>query len=182
MGKVKRSIQLYLLRRAMKKLEYKKRVVSYDNAKRVGLFFDAGADGRPAFINKIINNLEHDGKSVFVLGFFNQKKIPEGLKNNEKAGFVSKNCFSVWMRPKSDVVRNFVDQPYDLLIDLTVQGHFMVKYVAGITKASYKAGVHHSDYLCVYDLLLHLDEQTTDEKLADHAIHYLKILKTPEEK
>ncbi len=182
MGKIKRYIQLFLLRRAMKKPEYKKRVVSYDNAKRVALLFDAGADGRPAFINKIINNLEHDGKSTFALGFFNQKRIPESLMINEKAGFVSKNCFSVWMRPKSDVVRSFVDQPYDLLIDLTTKGPFMVKYVAGITRASYKAGVHHPDFLTIYDLLLHIEDQTTDEKLADHAIHYLKIIKTPEEK
>ena len=166
----------------MKRHAYHRRVVGYDDAKRVALIFDAGTNGKPNFINKIIGNLEHDGKHVTTLGFFNQKRIPEGIKIGEKVGFVARKSFSVWMRPKSDVVRNFIEQRYDLLIDLTVQGPFMVKYVAGITKASYKAGVHHPDYLGVYDLLLQVNEQATDEELAVHAIHYLKIIKTPEEK
>ncbi len=182
MGKIKRVIQLYLLRRAMKRLDYRRRVVGYHNARRVALLYDAGSDGRPAFINTIINQLEHDGKSVLTLGYFNQKRIPEGVMTHEKVGFFSKKCFSLLMRPKSEVVRNFIDQPHDLLIDFTVQTHYMVKFVAGITKAFYKAGAHHPDYLSVFDLLLHLEEQTTDEKLADHVIHYLKIIKTPEEK
>ncbi len=166
----------------MKRRQYRRCVVGYGNAKRIALLYDAGPDGKTAFINKIINNLEHDGKIVRAIGFFNQKRIPEGVIVNQKVGFFSKKSFSVWMYPKSETVRKFIDQPYDLLIDLTVQPHFMVKYVAGITKASYKAGAHHSDYLSVFDLLLYVDEQTTDEKLANHAIHYLKIIKTPEAK
>lgn len=166
----------------MKRREYHRRVVGYDNARRVALLYDASPDGRPAFINKLINNLERDGKNVTALGFFNKKKIPEGVIASQKAAFFSRRSFSVWMRPKSDEVRSFIDQPHDLLIDLTVHPHFLVKLVAGITKAAYKAGVHHPDFLSVFDLLLHVDEQTSDEKLADHAIHYLKIIKTPKAK
>ncbi len=164
----------------MKRLEYSRRVVGYQNAQYVALLYDAGTDGKSEFINKIINSLERDGKSVLTLGYFNQKRIPEEAKHNEKVGFFSKNCFSLLMRPKSEAVRNFIDQQYDLLIDLTVQTHYMVKFVAGITKAYYKAGAHHPDYLSVFDLLLQVDPQTSDAELADHAIHYLKIIKTPE--
>lgn len=182
MGKIKKSIQLFLLRRAMKRLSYRHRVVGYHHATRVALLYNATPDGKSAFINKLTKDLENDGKSVFTLGFFNQKRIPEEIMVVEKGDFVARKSFSIWMQPTSDVVRKFVEQSYDLLIDLTVQGPYMAKYIAGITKASYKTGVHHPDYLSVYDLLLHVNDQITDEQLADHVIHYLKIIKTPEEK
>ena len=182
MGKIKRVIQLFLLRRAMKKLEYERRVVGYDKAKNIALLFDAGTDGRPVFISQIINKLRNDGKLVSALGFFNQKRIPEGIKSIDGVSYCSKRSFSLWMQPGSETVKAFVKKPYELMIDLTIDDSFMVKYVAGITKAFYKAGAHHPDYLSVYDLLLHIDHKTTDEKLADYAVHYLKIIKTPEEK
>ncbi len=166
----------------MKSLDYRRFVVGYSKAKQVAVLYDAGSDGRPAFISQIMNRLKKDGKNVVALGFFNQKRMPEGVQAIEGVHYCSRKSFSIWMRPKSQAVGQFLEQSYDLLIDLTTKGPFMVKYVAGITRASYKAGVHHPDFLTIYDLLLHIEDQTTDEKLADHAIHYLKIIKTPEEK
>ncbi len=179
--KIRYKIRLFLLRRAMRKHKRRRRVVGYDGARAFALLADGLPDGPPQFLNRLIDQLQTDGKTVDAVVFFHDKVIPDKVKPSPSVIHCQKNDFAWTMRPGPVPLQDLVAREVDILIDLSSSEALQMKYLAALSTALYKVGAHHPEFLDIYDLILNVNEQCKADELAKHAIHYLKMIKTPAE-
>ncbi len=180
--KIIRWVRLFLISRAMKRVDRHRRVISYACARQIGLLCDLGDRNEVAFLNRFIKKLEADGKKITPIGYYSKKQVadvnalPEGLQ------WFRRKDFSLFLRPQRTELQNFAKQPFDILIDLTSARALPMKYIAAVSTASFKAGAHNQDYINIFDLVLQVKEDYPVSEFAEQVIHYLKIIKTPGEK
>lgn len=179
--KIRRKIRLLLKRRALRKFARQPHVVSYSMAKHIAILYETDSEGSFASIASFIKQLQSDNKQLFVIAYYPQKRMPEGLDVPEGVACVIRKDFSLLMRPKKEAFRQFLNKEYDILIDLCSHQAFPMKMLAAMTPATFKVGAHHPDYVDIYDLILDVKNNYTASELAKHVIYYLKIIKTPGE-
>lgn len=144
-----------------------KKVINLDTAKSVGVLWEI--EQRDAFI-KIENELYLTGIKSQGLCYFASKKavIPE-----EITGFTRKQT-SWWLEiPKTQLVDDYIHQKFDILIDLTGQQTFAIRYVTALSEASFKVGYAGiaENY---FDLNIEFQEKPTVAQLAEQILYYLK--------
>ncbi len=174
-------LRLFIIKRALKRLTREREIISYARAKRIGLLCGHGDEDHLAFLRSFIKTLEEDNKQVDALGFYQKKRKKENPILPGPIKWCTNTDFTLFLQPKIEHIKQFATQQFDILIDLSSPKAYPLKYIAAIAPAIYKAGANHSDHLNIFDLVLHVKEDCTAADLADHTIHYLKIIKTPEE-
>ncbi len=150
-------------------------------AKNFAILYEMDSQGDFASISPFVEQLQLDNKTLSVIAYFHGKRIPEELGVPEGVTCVTRKDFSLFMQPKEEALRQFQNKKFDILIDLSSHKAFPMKMLATLAPAQYKVGAHHPDYVDIYDLILDVKDSCPASELAKHVIHYLKIIKTPEE-
>ncbi|HLN74839.1 MAG TPA: hypothetical protein VK205_16225 [Prolixibacteraceae bacterium] len=149
-----------------------KQVNNLDTAKTAGVLWMT--DQKETF-GKIQDRLNKAGIKTNGLCYFpvRSAKIPEGIN-----GFTRRQT-NFWTEvPSAQLVDNFIHQKFDLLIDLTVNKHFPLVYVAALSEANFKIGYSGSTQN-YFDLNIVFQTQPDAEQLAEQILYYLtRINKT----
>ncbi len=179
--KIINKLRLLLLHRALKKTTRKKRVVSYALAKRVAVLYESDCQGKPGYLKKLLLHLNNDNKKTATLAYYPHKKGQENLDKQLNETCFGNRDLTFLMKPKKESLKQFISQEFDILLDLTSHQAGRAKHIAAVSNALYKVGAFNKHYNQVYDLILHVKDDCPASELAEHAIHYLKIIKTKEE-
>lgn len=178
-NKIKYRFRLALLRRSLKIPRTNRRVVGYDQATTIVLLYDMPMDTSGSFIPQFIAQLKSDGKQVNDAGLYFAASIPEGIQLPMHLNIFCKKDFNWNLRPAALYLKELIEREYDILIDLSSGDSWPMKLIAAASRAKYKVGAHHPDFNQIFDLIIKADAECRDEDLAAHAVHYLKIIKTP---
>jgi hypothetical protein len=145
-----------------------KKVFNLDTAKRAGILWEF--DQKEAF-DRLASELRDAELQVEGLCYFKSKKavIPEQIN-----GFTRKmtNWFEI---PKHDLVEKFINQKYDILIDLSGQQFFPLVYVTALSAAAFKIGYSGSS-INYFDLNIEFGILPDSGQLAEQILYYLKRL------
>lgn len=125
------------------------KLVNFQTARTIGILFDATDPTRRDVVLKYVEDIRKENKTVKTLGFFNNK-----LDNNN----FTFNYFNVkdldWMyRPKGEDVSFFMDQNFDLLINVDPETNIHTEYIAALSKANLRVGPYTENTYC-YDLMI----------------------------
>lgn len=175
---IKEKYRNYFFRKRAGKVKRHKKVISYFEANYVGVLYDASVEENYNLTVRFTKDLQQDGKKVETLGYIRQKKKdrPEYSFPKVIFGFFSGDDFKWDYKINSNCIESFVNNEFDVLIDLSPNDAFPTKYIAGLSKAKYKVGLYSEKYLQTYDLLINVSESCSMEELAEHSIHYLKTI------
>lgn len=130
----------YLLSQQIKSLRRNKQFMNMEEAKTVGILFDATNSDDFSLIKKYILYLREMKKRVKALGFFNQKVIPQMAYSKLEYDFFSLKDLSWNNIPQNVYVKNFTEEEFDILIDLNIHDSFPLKYISAMSKARFKVG------------------------------------------
>lgn len=177
--KIKKAVLTFFLERQIARRTRKPMVMGFDEAKTVGVLFDASTAADYRLVMNYVKSLQDMGKSVRCLGFIQLKKRPGYLTDHHNWSYCQKADFGWNMRIKSETAMAFVNSEPDVLIDLSSSDLLYTKYLAGMSSARYKVGRFHNEQIDNYDLLIQVPETTKLQELMEHINHYLKIIKKP---
>jgi hypothetical protein len=77
---------------------------------------------------------------VSVLGYVDSKKLIDHYLYRKGFDFFSKNDLNWYYRPVSPLAMQFMDEPFDLLLNLSLEDHFPIHYITTLSQATFKAG------------------------------------------
>lgn len=158
-----------LLKKELPNFQMKRSSVFLDNAASIGLLFDATELEERLTVIGFAEKLKSLGKNVNLLGFFNTK-----LKTNDfPFHFFDKKQLDWALRPNKAVLANFVDQPFDLLINLSNRNVAPLNYIAAHSKARFRVGPYTQNTIC-YDLMIEHDKNKGLEAFLKLVLHYLE--------
>ncbi len=110
--------------------------VHYDNARQIGVLFDASELDERNEVLKFVEQLRRNGKKVSMLGFFDHPV--------ESADFLfpvfTPSDFDWVLHPKSEALTRFIQEPLDLLIYAGARLGMYEEFVAASSRAKLRAG------------------------------------------
>lgn len=150
-------------------------VNNIDSVSLVGMLFDATKEENYRHASKFALLLKKEGvKEVKMLGFVDAKDMPPSLSPKLGQDFFMKKDLNWYLKPGSTAVLNFIHEPFDLLIDLSTENIFPMKYILGKSAAHFKVGKGNIQNDALLDMMINNSENDGIESLSVNILHYLR--------
>lgn len=159
-----------------KRIQYASVKFNFDRIKTVGIIFDATNSDDFELVKRYVTYLREHLKKVRALGYFSTKNIPALTYSKLEYDFFSTKELNWLYKPNSMVVTNFMNEEYDLLIDLNVKDHFPLKYITTLSKAKFKVGKYIENEIDIYDMMIDADHTQTLKYFLRQVDTYITML------
>ncbi len=155
--KIKNLWGNYVLSKELKNFRREKLFLNLEEAKTVGIIFDATENENFELVKKYIGNLKEQKKKVKAIGFFNLKNSPPMAYSKLEYDFFTLKDLSWNNIPKNIYVKNFIEEQFDILLDLSMKEILPLKYISSLSRARFKVGKSSKWNSSVFDLMLDID-------------------------
>lgn len=177
-GKLRIKIGRYYYKKEHQRSERRCKMTNLDDAKRIGILYSL--DDVPDYdrVSEFVSKLQGDHKEVKALGFVKNKNLVQRFLPKLSYDFFSKRDLTWFYKPIHSQVKDFIEKEFDLLIDLSLQDQFPLKYISGLSRALCRVGKYSEENTDYYDLMIDLKPTTTSEEYLGQVQHYLTVIKT----
>lgn len=165
----------YSLRKKLRHFSRNREGHNFDSAKTAGILFTPTDTFSFEQIKQFLAFLNNHKMQIYVLGYIDNKNIPESFLFWKGINLISKKELNWKFIPCTDLVNDFIDKPFDLLFDLSLQDYFPVEYIARLSKSKCKIGRYTKKHDC-YDLMFELDEKQKLDSYLDNIKQYLALI------
>lgn len=176
LGNLRQRYGYYLLEKRVAHLKRDRVLHNFESAKKIGVLFKL--DGNTIDYEIISNFLEFlYSKKIEVspLGFFEGKKMPHLYLHSKEIAIFSKKDLNIYFIPDKSFIKQFKETEFDILIDLSLNYSFPIKYISTLSKAKYKVGRLKQDEHQM-DLTINITENKL-EYLIDQIKHFITLIK-----
>ncbi|MCA6363549.1 MAG: hypothetical protein IM638_10965 [Bacteroidetes bacterium] len=142
------------LRDALTSVQRSKAFFGMDEIKTVGISARFTTEEDFELLRKYVNYLRDQKKKVKVLVQYLSKEEPAVQYSKLEYDFYGPKTLDWTGRPSGHIVQNFIDEPFDLLLDLNDGKSFALYCVGGLSRASFKIGRYDEDGGHLHDMLI----------------------------
>lgn len=157
-------------------------VVSFKDAKKIGLLYDATDDSDYETVKQYVKTLRGDHKEVLALGFVDRKELSRNQFAQLGLDFFTKKNLKWNMIPDSLEVKNFIKEPFDILINLNEGNCFPLNYITAMSKASFRIGRYNKNHIHNFDMMIEAGNSTSLGNFIKEADVYLRVITNKNEK
>lgn len=173
LGKIRRQTHQYFLEKELTGHGVKHQSVNFENAKTIGILFEAGKLEDRTTVLSFAKKLKAQGKKVKLMAFL--KSQPKN-QNFVFEHFNKKDLDWTW-RPKNDRIDSFIKKPFDILINLSTSKHPALDYIAAFSHAKFRVGPFTEKTYC-YELMLETGENKDLNSYITQITFFLTKMKT----
>jgi hypothetical protein len=109
-------------------------------AKNIGIIYDATEYISFEIVRDLVKQLSNNLVSISALGYVDSKKLIDHYLYRKGFDFFCKNDLNWYYKPVSSQTEKFINEPFDILIDLSLDYLFPIHYITSASKASFKTG------------------------------------------
>lgn len=175
------KIRIKLGRRSLKKeasrIVRRQKAINLEAARDIGILFHMQSEADYEMVSRFSRELVAVGKRVQVIGLYKYRKLPPYYAQKLAYDLVLPVNLDLFYRPKAEFVQKFIEQEFDILIDLGTRDDFPLNYIATLSKAGFKLGRSSGEEGLPYDLMIETDEQMEGDELIRQLIHYTSAFK-----
>ena len=144
-----------------------------DRKNHYGLLVDASNPDDRAIVLAFAEQLRRDGNRVKILGYVDGKQEKISISFDV---FTSAELTRISKVPKSPVADSFMDQHFDVLINLSIrQNHKALEYISAVSKASFRIGPWYAGQQNnPYDLCVDAGSNTSLKEWLNELMHTLQ--------
>ncbi len=124
----------YFLSAEAKNIHRNKMFLNMQDAKTVGIVFNATDPADFDLVKKYIIYLKEMKKKVKAIGFYDQKNLPAMAYSKLEYDFFCQKDLTWHNSPSSLYVKNFIEDQYDILLDLNLDDLFPLRYISTLSK------------------------------------------------
>ncbi len=155
-----------------------KKVYNYQDASSLAMIFKLETEDQYQIVRQYLKFIkeEHGIKELMALCYVDDKETPSYIQSRVDFEFFTKKELNWQQKPSGISVENFVDEPYNILIDLSEGDYAAVNFVVNASKANFKIGrqVNNEN---AYDLMISLPPGKTGLKdYIEQINHYLTLI------
>jgi hypothetical protein len=136
------------------------RVFNLDDSKYIGVAFQYTTPEEFELLKKYVLYLREHKKKVKIIGIYAGKTEPPVQYSKVDYDFVNEKEFAWWGKPASHLVTNFIDEPFDVYIDLNFSEQIALRYIAYTNRASFRIGHYSENDASPFDLLISVPKES----------------------
>ncbi len=150
-------------------------IITLASAKSVGILWNPADEESIETYGLLRQILNGKGIKSFGIAFINSKREKETLATVTNSWLISNSDISFWGRPKNGDGLQFIQQDFDILIDLSINKSVALQYMLIHSSARFKVGWKSVDPN-IYDLEIDVIANPKCRFLMEQIIHYLEKL------
>jgi hypothetical protein len=147
-------------------------------AKSIGIVYRADSEESFELVKRYVKFLRKYKIKVRAIGFFNENEIPDDVHPKLEFDFFCKKDLNFRLEPKCVVVDNFIDEQFDILIDVTVDEDEVLRDPVFLSKSTFKVGAGGKSTSEDLDLQISLKEGEGVRQLMKGVDHFLHLINT----
>ena len=175
LGTLKQKLANRVLNKKLQSLKRQRESHNFETAKTAGILFTPTDQVSFEQIKQFLSYLSTYKLQIYVLGYIDSKTIPESFLFWKGINLFSRKELGWSLIPKSPVVTDFIDKPFDLLLDLSMTDFFPVEYISRLSKSKFKIGRFTTDHES-FDLMFELNDTNKLDAYLDHIKYYLNLI------
>lgn len=175
--RIKATFANYRFRKEMIKANQQREVVNFNEAGKIGLLYDATDDNNFEAIKQYVKNIRSEKKEVTALGYIDKKTLPPTRFPQLGLDFFTKKDFNWKMKPRSLSVSNFMNENFDIVVNLNRNNIFPLSYIAAVSKAKFRVGSFNRHFVHCYDMMIETKNDTDIKDFIQQADNYLRKVK-----
>ena len=172
-NRFRENIAAYTLKRKLKSLKRFRKVCNLNDAKSIGILFDGNDYKNFELSKRFVNIITKSDIKVRAMGYVDEDDLDERYLIIPNFEFYLRKDLDWRLVPNNQYVQNFMNQHFDILIDLHLDHCFPLDYVAALSMAKFKVGKL-KKHMNLYDLSIEIEEDQSVEYLLDQMVYYLK--------
>jgi len=176
--KLRIFIGAFLLKLKLKKTNRTIVSCNLGDAKSIGLVFNSDNENDRKTAKDLELFFTKSHVQVQLLGYSRFKNNQSNLLSDKNHHYIHPQDFNWFYQPKNPAINNFIQNPFDILINLYQDGEFAIEYIIKLSNAGFKVGCAHLDNT-MHDLMIDVSNNKGDSSyLSTHLKYYLSILKS----
>lgn len=144
----------YLLQKKLSAHTVTRRPKGFDESQSIGILFDATDPQERQIVKHYANFLNKKNKNVQLFAFLNADQVQDNFTFKH---FSNKELDWV-LRPNDQVTADFINTPFDFLINVYQGKNIPLEYISSFSKAQIRVGPYTDKDNC-FDLMIETNEQ-----------------------
>ncbi len=163
-----------------KKVARSKRVMNFSNfnlVKTVGIVWDASKPQDFVHLSRFYQKMHERKIDVKILGYFSGKELPNQYTAIRYLTCIRRNELNFFYKPLTPDCNSFINNRFDVLIDINFKKLFPLQYVTSLANSSFKVGLFESETSSSpFDLMLEIKNPVDLESYLNQIVHYLEMI------
>ncbi len=164
------------LKKSLGKTGRERRIKNLHDARRIGILYALNEISDYDVVSEFVSRLQHDHKEVKALGFVKNKNLVNRFLPKLSYDFFSKKDVNWFNTPVHPKVKDFIQQEFDILIDLSPGEIVPLKYIAGHSMAHCRVGRDTNDRTNCFDLMIDASPSMPVSEFIRQVTHYLSVI------
>ncbi|MBM3419684.1 MAG: hypothetical protein FJY11_00965 [Bacteroidetes bacterium] len=168
------------LRKRAGKLSRKRGFVNLEEVKSVGLLWDISNPDDLTPISDFILQMGERGVKVDVLAFFSGKVLPDKLTAIRYLNCLRREDYSLMYIPKSPEAEKFIQNRFDIVIEICFRDFLPLRYVSTLSVATMKIapGFRGHNSSGNHELIIETGLNHNVREFLNQVVVYLEMIKT----
>lgn len=164
-----------ILKRKLKNRKRNKSIFNFETSQLIGVVFKTDNQSDFEFVKKFLQFLAEQNNKVVALCYVDAKKVPDYYLLRKGFNFFSRNDLNFFFLPKTQSIVDFVERPFDILIDLSTDNNFPLNFISSLSKAKLKIGKLQRSRNC-FDVMIDTSKNNNVQSLIEQIKHYVPVL------
>lgn len=166
------------LKKEFKNMKRVGKVKNLDEALSVGILYPVDRPETYHLVKKYVKHLkEQEGiRKIMALGYVDVKELPADYNSKLEFDFFCKKDLNRLYRPQGNIIKNFIEEDYDILIELTNDTILPLRYILISSRAKFKVGFYNEENEPYFDMMINTGKSFNIVDFIDQINHYLKII------
>jgi hypothetical protein len=175
--KIRLKIGDAILRNKMAGTKRKKHYSNITEVKKIGIVWDASRIDDFTCLSRFYQKMHENKTDVKILGYFSGKNLPNQLTAVRYLSIIKKEELNIFYHPVSTDTNVFVNNRFDVLIDLNFNKLLPLQYISSLSNAGFKVGLFESGTRNTpFDLMMDLKSPVNVEDYLNQVVHYLEMI------
>lgn len=171
------SIGKSVLRRKISHLKRKRFKGNISSAKKLGIIWDAGNVAEFPVISQFHQKMQERNIDVKVISYYPEKDLPDKLTAVRFLTCLKPEDINMAYRPVSREANEFINTPFDIIIDTNFRNVFQLEYITSLSAAGFKVGIFENGYEnSPFDMMIEVGKNRDLSNYLTEAVRYLEMI------
>jgi len=176
--RIKNLLASYRFRKELSENSHGHETINFDSAKKIGLLYDATELKNFEIVKEYVKEVRAKQKEVLALGYVDKKVLPQNQFAQLGLDFFTRKNLNWQLFPESIEVANFIKEPFDIVLNLSDNTVFPLRYIAAVSKAKFRVGRFDLSSVPCYDMMIEATPETDLKQFIKQAEEYLRKIKS----
>jgi len=166
-----------VLRKRMDKLTRKVCYSNIDQVKKIGILWDASEVADFASLSRFYQKMAERNIDVKILGYYPDKILPDQYTAIRYLSLIRREEMNYLYLPVSPESQSFINNRFDILIDINFKNQLPLKYISSMSNAALKVGLFEPEMDGnSFDLMIDMKKPVDIDEYLNQTLHYLEMI------